>query len=670
MIILDTVGDTLKAEASAASSLTVTAYGMETASAVTTYKKLGQAQLTGAGTQDILYTVPASTSTVCSVLIIANTSVTGRTVNIWHVPNAGAHGNANALFVGLNIPANSTVTWNKGELSNTAITVPQSWDAGLDDIAALAVTDGNIIVGNGTNWVAESGATARTSLGLGTIATQAANNVSISGGAITGITDLAVADGGTGLSAIPTLLSLEGLTIAAGTLVYGTAADTVAALAAGATTAILVGGGAAAPVWTAATGTGAPVRATSPTLVTPALGTPSALVGTNISGTAASLTAGNVTTNANLTGPITSVGNATSVAAQTGTGSTFVMSVSPSLTTPNLGTPSAGVLTSATGLPLTTGVTGTLPIANGGTNSTTGSITGTGALTFAAGGTAQNVTLTPSTTGYTILNGNVGIGVTPGAKLNLHNSGNNGFALSDDAVDHGITSITGTNTFARWAYYSSTWGGFQLRGLSDGDSIAALLVGTIGDISTTQPAVVIQGTKKSGTTQTALTGSEPLLDILTTIGSPLLRVQGGGNVGIGTTGPLTLTEIQGGLTTTGAILTLSSKETSTVANDVLGRINFRAALDAAGGDAILTGASIVARAEGTFSASVNTTSLDFQTGASEVATTKMTLMSDGGLKLVSIKSGATQGAAGAAATELWKTASHATLPDNVVLIGV
>jgi hypothetical protein len=44
----------------------------------------------------------------------------------------------------------------------------QAFDAGLTDIAGLAVTDGNIIVGNGTNFVAESGATARTSLGLGT----------------------------------------------------------------------------------------------------------------------------------------------------------------------------------------------------------------------------------------------------------------------------------------------------------------------------------------------------------------------------------------------------------------------------------------------------------------------------------------------------------------------
>ena len=52
----------------------------------------------------------------------------------------------------------------------------QAWDQQLDDISALAVTDGNIIVGNGTTWVAESGATARASLGLGTAATTAATD--------------------------------------------------------------------------------------------------------------------------------------------------------------------------------------------------------------------------------------------------------------------------------------------------------------------------------------------------------------------------------------------------------------------------------------------------------------------------------------------------------------
>ena len=48
-----------------------------------------------------------------------------------------------------------------------------------------------------------------------------------------------------------------------------------------------------------------------------ALGTPSSGTATNLSGTAASLTAGNVTTNANLTGPVTSSGNATAFASMT-----------------------------------------------------------------------------------------------------------------------------------------------------------------------------------------------------------------------------------------------------------------------------------------------------------------------------------------------------------------
>jgi len=66
---------------------------------------------------------------------------------------------------------------------------------------------------------------------------------------------------------------------------------------------------------------------------------------------------------------------------------------------------------------------GTLPIVNGGTGTATGSINGTGALTFAAGGTNQNVTLTPSGTGNTVLNGKVGIGTaTPAGVLQVNSS--------------------------------------------------------------------------------------------------------------------------------------------------------------------------------------------------------------------------------------------------------
>jgi hypothetical protein len=77
------------------------------------------------------------------------------------------------------------------------------------------------------------------------------------------------------------------------------------------------------------------------------------------------------------------------------------------------------------------------------------------------------------------------------------------------------------------------------------------------------------------------------------------------------------------------ILTLQTGETDMAANDVIGKIEFQAPDEGTGTDAVLVSAAIQARAEGDHSSSSNATSIDFMTGASEAAATKLTLTSAG-----------------------------------------
>lgn len=66
----------------------------------------------------------------------------------------------------------------------------QAYSAALTAIGSLTASDNGFIVGNGSAFIIESGSTARTSLGLGTIAVQDANNVTITGGLISASTTI------------------------------------------------------------------------------------------------------------------------------------------------------------------------------------------------------------------------------------------------------------------------------------------------------------------------------------------------------------------------------------------------------------------------------------------------------------------------------------------------
>jgi len=170
---------------------------------------------------------------------------------------------------------------------------------------------------------------------------------------------------------------------------------------------------------TTSTGSGANALATSPTLVTPILGTPTSGTLTSCTGLPISTGVSGLGTGvATFLATPSSANLAAAVTGETGSGA-LVFATSPTLVTPDLGTPTSGTLTDCTDLPLTTGVTGTLPVANGGTGVTTS--TGSGANALATSPTFVTPVIGAATgtslaaTGAITSSGTAGIGYATGA---------------------------------------------------------------------------------------------------------------------------------------------------------------------------------------------------------------------------------------------------------------